>query len=103
MDKKIERITKKTFSEGSVRDAAVFLEMCVKNAFSEFHFRGLEITNLMPTKQTVEGKSWNHVLKVKAIEINGKKAWEVSCHRVSHGETADKKAFLDPETLDVIV
>ena len=102
MDKKLERTINKTFTEGSIRDAAVFLQTCVKNAFPEFHFRGLEITNLMPAKKAVEGKSWNHVLKVKATEAEGKKVWEVFCHRVSQGETVDKKAILDFETLEII-
>ncbi len=95
MDKKTERIITNTFAQGSIRDASVFLSTCVKNAFSEFHFRGLEITNLMPNKKAVEGKSWNHVLKVRQTELDGTTVWEVTCHRVSHGETADKKAFLD--------
>ena len=97
MDKKTEKIIQNTFSLGSVRDASVFLGMCVKNAFPEFHFRGLEITNLMPSTKTVEGKSWNHSLKVTRVELENGKAWEVSCHRVSEGETADKKALLDME------
>ena len=95
MDKKTEKILQNTFSYGSIRDASVFLGMCVKNAFPEFHFRGLEITNLMPNK--IKGKSWNHVLKVKRVTDEEGKAWEVSCHRVSEGETADKKAWLDED------
>ena len=95
MDKKTEKIIQNTFSLGSIRDASVFLGICVKNAFPEFHFRGLEITNLMPNQKKVKGKSWNHALKVKAVELDGQEVWEVSCHRVSEGETADKKAFLD--------
>ena len=99
MDKKLERITKNTFTLGSIRDAVVFLDMCVKNAFPEFHFRGLEVTNLMATKKIVEGKSWNHSLKVTGVETPTGTAWEVSCHRVSHGSSADKKVILDAETL----
>ena len=99
MDKKTEKIIQNAFSLGSIRDASVFLGMCVKNAFPEFHFRGLEITNLMPNK--IKGKSWNHVLKVKKVELENGAAWEVSCHRVSEGETADKKALLD-EDLNLI-
>lgn len=95
MDKKTERIIAKTFSEGSVRDASVFLSTCVKNAFSEFNFRGLEITNLMPNKKVVEGRSWNHALKVRQTELEDATVWEVTCHRVSEGQTADKKAYLD--------
>ena len=99
MDNKIERITKKTFSEGSIRDSAVFLSMCVKNAFPDFHFRGIEVVNFLPGKKIVEGKSWNHKLTVKGAELNGINVWEVSCHRVSHGESADKKVWLDTENL----
>lgn len=99
MDKKLERITKNTFSEGSIRDAVVFLNMCIKSAFPEFHFRGIEVTNLMATKKVIEGKSWNHILRVSATTSAVGDAWEVSCHRVSHGSTADKKVILDAETL----
>ena len=102
MDKKLERITKNTFSQGSIRDAVVFLDMCIKNAFPEFNFRGLEVTNLMATKKVIEGKSWNHVFKVSATTSPVGDAWEISCHRVSHGATEDKKAILDADTLKVI-
>ena len=97
MDKKTERIINSAFAEGSVRDASAFLSICVQRAFSEFNFRGLELTNLMTNKKAVWGKSWNHALKVRQIETDGDAVWEVSCHRVSHGETADKKAYLDLE------
>ena len=100
MDKKLEKVTKNVFSNGSIRDAAVFLEMCVINAFPEFHFRGLEVTNLLANKNKVEGKSWNHILKVKFVELeDGKPAWRVTCHRVSEGETDDKSVLLDVEDL----
>ena len=97
MDKKTEKIIHNTFSLGSVRDASVFLSICVKNAFPDFYFRGIEVTNLMSGTKTVEGKSWNHALKVTRVEVNGNKAWEVSCHRISHGETADKTALLNTD------
>ena len=100
MDKKLEKITKNAFIEGSIRDAAVFLEMCVINAFPEFHFRGLEVTNLISSQSKVEGKSWNHILKVRFVELeDGKPAWRVTCHRVSEGETADKSILLDVNEL----
>ena len=97
MDKKTEKIIQNTFSLGSIRDASVFLSICVKNAFPDFYFRGIEITNLMAGTKTVEGKSWNHALKVTRVEVDGSKAWEVSCHRISEGQTSDKKALLDLE------
>ena len=100
MDKKLEKITKNAFIDGSIRDAAVFLEMCVINAFPEFHFRGLEVTNLISSQSKVEGKSWNHILKVSFVELeDGKPAWRVTCHRVSEGETADKSILLDVNEL----
>ena len=99
MDKKLERIANRTFTLGSIRDAVVFLEMCVKNAFPEFHFRGLEVTNLMATKKIIEGKSWNHSLKVNFVETPEGSAWQVSCHRISNGASTDKKVLLDTETL----
>ena len=102
MDKKLERVTKNTFNSGSIRDAVVFLDMCIKSAFPEFHFRGIEVTNLMATKKIVEGKSWNHVFKITSVTSTLGSAWEISCHRVSHGSSTDKKVMLDAETLRII-
>ena len=99
MDKKLERITKNTFTLGSIRDAVVFLDMCVKSAFPEFHFRGLEVTNLMASKRIVEGKSWNHHFLISLVDTENGKAWEISCRRVSDGASADKKARLDVTNL----
>lgn len=104
MEKKIEKVTQNAFADGSIRDAAVFLEMCVINAFPEFHFRGLEVTNLISHKSKVEGKSWNHILKVKFVELeDGKPAWRVTCHRVSEGETTDKSVLLGAKDLKPIL
>ena len=33
MNKKLEKILKNTFVLGSIRDSAIFLDMCLKNAF----------------------------------------------------------------------
>ena len=99
MDKKLERITKNTFSQGSIRDAVVFLDMCVKSAFPEFHFRGIEVTNLMASKHVVEGKSWNHYFHITCVDSDTGKAWEISCRRVSDGAATARKALLDVYTL----
>lgn len=99
---KAEKIIKNTFEEGSVRDAIVFLTTCVHNAFPEFNFRGIEVSKLVTGKKIVEGKSWNHEFIVRLTENNGTPAWNVTCHRVSHGETADKTALLNATTLERI-
>ena len=36
-----------TFELGSVRDAEVLFEACIKNAFPTFHFRRLELIRFM--------------------------------------------------------
>ena len=99
MDKKLERITKNTFSQGSIRDAVVFLDMCVKSAFPEFQLRGIEVTNHMASKHVVEGKSWNHYFHITCVDSDKGKAWEISCRRVSDGAATARKALLDVYTL----
>ena len=98
---KTDKIIKNTFEGGSVCDAVILLSTCVHNAFPEFNFRGIEIVRLVTGKKIIEGKSWNHNFIIKMSEYEGEPAWEVSCHRVSHGESADKKAFLDANTLQL--
>ena len=99
MDNKIERITKNAFSSGSLRDASAFLTLCVKNAFPDFNFRGVEVIRLSTGDKVLEGKSWNHVFLIRRSERNGKYFWDVTCHRISHGDTEDKHVFLSYDTL----
>ena len=96
---KTEKIIKNTFENGSVRDALIFLTTCVHNAFPDFNFRGIEVIRLVTGKKIIEGKSWNHDFIVRLSEMSGEPAWEVYCHRISQGESADKRAFLDATTL----
>jgi len=99
---KIEKLIKNTFSAGSVRDAVLFLQTCVKNAFPEFHFRGIEITNLNTKEKILEGKSWNHHFTVTRIKNDEERFWEITCHRTNGGETLDKRAFLSYYDLTII-
>ena len=99
---KTEKIIKNTFENGSVRDAVIFLTTCVHNAFPEFNFRGIEVLRLVTGKKIIEGRSWNHDFIVRLTENEGAQVWEVTCHRVSHGETADKVALLNATTLEHI-
>ena len=99
---KSEKIIKKTFMEGSVRDALIFLNTCVVNAFPEFNFRGIEVSRVVTGKKVIEGKSWNHEFIIRLSELNGEPAWEVCCHRSSNGVSADKTAFLNARTLEQI-
>ena len=99
---KNEKIIKNTFESGSVRDALIFITLCVHNAFPDFNFRGIEVTRLVTSKKIIEGKSWNHNFTIRLSEANGIPAWEVRCHRISNGETTDKKALLDATALTLI-
>ena len=99
---KTEKIISNTFEAGSLRDALLFLTTCVRNAFPEFNFRGIEIVRLVTGKKLIEGKSWNHDFIIKQVDNNGILVWEVTCHRISHGVSDDKEATLDIKTLELI-
>lgn len=90
------------FENGSIRDAVVLFETCIKNAFPTFHFRGLELIRFLREGQYMEGKSWNHVFEIRASTINGNSVWEVICHRVTMGKTPDKQVYLDYSTLGFV-
>lgn len=89
------------FKNGSIRDAYVLFDTCIKNAFPTFNFRGLELIRFLP-KQYMEGKSWNHVFEIQAVEIGNNQVWEVNCRRVTMGKTPDKQVYLDYLTLDFV-
>lgn len=72
-----------TFELGSVRDAGLLFEACIKNAFPTFNFRRLELIRFMREPQYMEGRSWNHVFEIKKSELLGQPVWEVHCHRVT--------------------
>ncbi len=91
-----------TFEMGSVRDASILFETCIKNAFPTFNFRGLELIRFLKQDQYMEGKSWNHVFEIKATQLNGSHVWEVHCHRVTMGKTPDKHVYLDYMTLGFV-
>ena len=90
------------FEKGSVRDANVLFETCIKNAFPTFNFRALELIRFLREDQYMEGKSWNHVFEIRKAEINGSEVWEVNCHRVTMGKTPDKQVYLDYLTLGFV-
>lgn len=91
---KTEKIIKNTFYSGSLRDAMLFLQICIKNAFPEFHFRGVEIVSLLAHEKILEGKSWNHRFTVKRIEKDGERFWEITCKRTNGGESIEKCVVL---------
>ena len=99
---KYDKIMKNTFESGNVRDALVFLTTCVRNAFPDFNFRGIELVRLVTTRKVIEGKSWNHNFIIRYGEADGAPVWQVSCHRFSHGESADKSALLNADTLELV-
>ena len=88
-------IIRNTFDFGSVRDAEVLFEACIKNAFPTFNFRRLELIRFLREPQYMEGRSWNHVFEIKKAELKGNPVREVHCHRVTMGKTPDKHVYLD--------
>lgn len=90
------------FQLGSVRDGQLLFEACVHNAFPTFNFRGLELIRFLRDEKYMEGKSWNHVFEIRAIELDGSKLWEVNCRRVTMGKTPDKQVYLDFMTLGFV-
>ena len=91
-----------TFDEGSIRDANILFENCIKNAFPTFHFRGLELIRFLREGQYMEGKSWNHVFEIRAASVENNSVWVVNCHRVTMGRSPDKQVYLDYKSLDFV-
>ena len=91
-----------TFELGSVRDAEVLFETCIKNAFPTFNFRRLELIRFLREEQYMEGRSWNHVFEIRRSEYKNQPVWEVCCHRVTMGKTPDKQVYLDYLTLGFV-
>lgn len=90
------------FEMGSVRDATMLFENCIRNAFPTFAFRGLELIRFLREDHYMEGKSWNHVFEIRKSELNGSPVWKVFCHRVTMGKTPDKHVYLDYMTLGFV-
>ena len=88
-----------TFELGSVRDAEMLFEACIKNAFPTFNFRRLELIRFLREPQYMEGRSWNHVFEIKKAALQDSPVWEVRCRRVTMGKTPDKQVYLDYMTL----
>lgn len=91
-----------TFELGSVRDAELLFEACVKNAFPTFNFRRLELIRFVRDQQYMEGRSWNHVFEIRASTLDGSPVWEVECRRVTMGKTPDKYVYLDYMSLGFV-
>ena len=90
------------FEQGSVRDAEVLFETCIKNAFPTFNFRRLELIRFLKDEHYMEGRSWNHVFEIKKTDLEDNPVWEVHCHRVTMGKTPDKHVYLDFLTLGFV-
>ena len=90
------------FEMGSVRDASCLFEICIKNAFPTFNFRGLELIRFLKQDYYMEGKSWNHVFEIRKVTISDSELWEVNCRRVTMGRTPDKLVHLDFMTLGFV-
>ena len=90
------------FEMGSIRDAQVLFEACIRNAFPTFNFRGLELIRFLKEAQYMEGKSWNHVFEIQKTQLEDSPVWEVHCHRVTMGKTPDKHVYLDYLSLNFV-
>ena len=90
------------FEMGSVCDANVLFETCIRNAFPTFNFRGLELVRLLREEHYMEGKSWNHVFQIRKTDLSGSPVWQVHCHRVTMGKTPDKNVYLDYTSLGFV-
>ena len=90
------------FEQGSVRDAEVLFDTCIKNAFPTFNFRRLELIRFLKDEYYMEGRSWNHVFEINKSEWKGAPVWEVHCRRVTMGRTPDKHIYLDYMTLGFV-
>jgi len=84
-----------TFELGSIRDAELLFETCIKNAFPTFNFRRLELIRFLKDEYYMEGRSWNHVFEIKRNLLGENPVWEVNCHRVTMGKSPDKHVYLD--------
>ena len=84
-----------TFDYGSVRDAEMLFETCIRNAFPTNTFRRLELIRFLREEQYMEGRSWNHVFEISKSALQGSPVWEVRCHRVTTGKSPDKHVYLD--------
>ena len=91
-----------TFELGSVRDAEVFFETCIRNAFPANSFRRLELIRFTREPRYMEGRSWNHTFEIKKSELDGSPVWEVHCRRVTMGKSPDKDVYLDYMTLGFV-
>ncbi len=91
-----------TFQHGSVRDAQVLFETCIKNAFPTFNFRRLELIRFLRDEVYMEGRSWNHVFEIRKTQLNDAPVWQVHCHRVTMGKTPDKQVYLDFDSLGFV-
>ena len=91
-----------TFDQGSVRDAEMLFEACIKNAFPTFNFRRLELIRFLRSPKYMDGRSWHHVFEITKSELQGQSVWEVHCHRVTMGKTPDKHVYLDYMTLGFV-
>ena len=95
-------LIRSTFEMGSVRDANVLFETCIKNAFPTFNFRRLELIRFLKEEQYMEGRSWNHVFEITKTELEGSPVWAVQCRRVTMGKSPDKNVYLDYMTLGFV-
>lgn len=95
-------LIRNTFDFGSVRDAEELFSICIRNAFPTNEFRRLELIRFVREEKFLEGRSWNHVFRIKAGTHKGSPVWEVTCRRVTMGKSPDKNVYLDYTSLGFV-
>ena len=93
---------RRTLELGSVRDAGLLFEACIKNAFPTNTFRHLELIRFVKNEPYMEGRSWNHIFEIRKATLNNSPVWEVHCRRVTMGRAPDKHVYLDYMTLGFV-
>ena len=91
-----------TFELGSIRDAEMLFEACIRNAFPTNTFRRLELIRFIKEEEYMEGRSWNHVFEIHKTELKGQTVWAVQCRRVTMGKSPEKNVYLDYMTLGFV-
>ncbi len=91
---------KNTFESGSLKDATIFFETCVKNAFPTCEFRLPELTHLKNSELYAAGKSLNHCFEIFKSVCEGSEVWEVVCRR--RNGTSEKHVYVDFDSLEFV-
>lgn len=99
MTENMDEIRERAFTEGSVVDADIFFQTCIRSAFPTMAFRDLQLTNLLPEQGILKGKSANHIFTIHEKGTGDTRCFEVCYHRFREGVTPDRCVILEYHTL----